>query len=619
MKITILAGGTGSIALQTGLYELLDKNIEGIDTKIVVNAYDCGLSTGAVRKVLNGNILGPSDVRKNQTTRLKLEQPLSPWHNFLDTRFTIETPKAKQFCLDKISDLEKSLDKNLFLLKEAVEEYFSVTVANKIDYTDFSLANIIYAGFAKANGNSLRAAAKIMAKLMGIKDNVILNDDKSLFLGAITKSGIRVTDEGDIVSWGNKEDPFVNVFFTDAEGKSYHPVLCEEAKTAIIEADLIILSSGTQWSSLIPTYASIGFKEAIAKTSAKILMVMNRQPDKDSPGQTASDIIDIIVPRYFSKKTIHLITDSSGHSQMCSLTNEAQDKLASWSNLNMQSEYDVSPTKHDPLNLAHAIGYSYFGKNILECSSFIFDYDDTLVGRGNVYAKASAFNTATLNELNHKLNIAVCSGNSIKAINLRNTKVSPRWSGDMVVYADGGVNKYSYNTRPLDDSDDGQHFTLVKCVDENMIMNSKNDPSLVDKLISLLADSGIAMSKIENRGNVMIAIRPIDPEYRRIVLNLIKHEIGSAFDNITLDIKEAGRSTIEISKQGLSKVAAINDIINSFGTPVVYIGDELDCGNDECVKQMASANANIKCLKVTTPVHTAFFLKILAITKSYID
>lgn len=296
MNILILAGGTGSIALQTGLHHII-RDLDGIDVKVLTNAYDNGLSTGAVRQVMGGEILGPSDVRKNQTTLFKLlNNGSSLWNNFLDIRFTKETSSVREYCLGEVVRLRATLVNKLpeinhaaeleavnfkiALIKEAIETYFKSPIASKIDYNDFSLANIVYAGFARANNNSLRSAASIMAKILEIPDNVIINDDRSMFLGAISKSGQRVTDEGDIVFWGKADDPFVDVFFTDHAGKNCRPVLCREAQDAIANADLIILSSGTQWSSLIPTYASEGFKEAIDCSSAKIIMVMNKVPDK---------------------------------------------------------------------------------------------------------------------------------------------------------------------------------------------------------------------------------------------------------------------------------------------------------------------------------------------------
>ena len=63
MKVTILSGGTGSKGLQSGFHKIYGQSV--IPT-ILINAYDNGLSTGAVRKVMDGEILGPSDLRKNQ-------------------------------------------------------------------------------------------------------------------------------------------------------------------------------------------------------------------------------------------------------------------------------------------------------------------------------------------------------------------------------------------------------------------------------------------------------------------------------------------------------------------------------------------------------------------------
>jgi len=607
MNIVILAGGTGSIALQTGLYNLLDNPIDGINTKVIVNAYDNGLSTGAVRKVCDGKILGPSDVRKNQTTRLKLENPLSPWNKFLDIRFTSESSKAQGFCIKAIDELgdklglESALEK-MTLLKEAVETFFSIPVATKIDYTDFSLANIIYAGFASANRNSMREAARIMANLMGINDNVIINDDTSMFLGAITKSGARVTDEGDIVSWGNMDDPFVDVFFVDSAGNEVRPILCHEARAAILDADLIILSSGTQWSSLIPTYASIGFREAVQQSKAKVIMVMNREPDKDSPGQTASDIVRLIVPKYFSEKRVNLVVDVGGHPQMSVIDESASALLKSVTTFKSYNE----SSKHEPEDLFKAISRAYF-LDYLDSAHFMFDYDDTLVGRGNYQKKASELNKKMLCELKNRSSVSVCTGNSIKAVSLRiqyslgfNT-----WGTDAVkpltVYADGGINEYSYNTLSHLDSDDGVKPNFVRCINESCLI----DYDTANLIIKNLLESGFQYSKIENRGNAMICIKPINEEYREIAINLIKHVLEKLQLN-TLVVKPTGRTTIEIHNRVLSKQDAVKHVLKSRVKSITYVGDELETGNDWPVAQLN--DDRVKCLKVRDPAETAFFL-----------
>lgn len=111
------------------------------------------------------------------------------------------------------------------------------------------------------------------------------------------------------MTWDNAHDPFVDVFFTDPLGKHATPTLCPEAWKTILEADLIILSSGTPWSSLIPTYASRGFKQAIDASAATMIMVMNRAPDRDSVGRSGSDLIGLLVPRYFAPGRLNILTD----------------------------------------------------------------------------------------------------------------------------------------------------------------------------------------------------------------------------------------------------------------------------------------------------------------------
>ena len=639
MNIVILAGGTGSIALQSGLYGLLDENIEDVNTKVIVNAYDNGLSTGSVRRVLNGNILGPSDVRKNQTTRLKLEQPKSPWHSFLDIRFTEESSKVKARCYSHIASLgealkEYPLHSDLYakddrvpnittLLREAVDSYFESPNAVKIDYNDFSLANIIYAGFAKANKNSLRAAARIMAALMGIKDNVLLNDDTSLFLGAVTKSGKRITDEGDIVSWGNTEDPFVAVTFTDTEGNFTKPVLCKEAEDALLDADLIILSSGTQWSSLIPTYETEGFRKAVNLTSAQIIMVMNRQPDKDSPGQSGDDVLQIL-SRYFPEKSIKVITDSSGHVQMNVLNVEEPAKcVKSIHSFNLESPINgESITKHRAPKLANAVLKTYFSEYSLSAdriSQIVFDYDDTLVGRGGKYAKASKFNVSKISALATKLDISVCTGNSIKSVNLLPGQTIDMTSftstsTPLSVYADGGLNRYEI-IRESNDVNSPVTAKFKECIaPEYMFTDSQ-----VGDIIDLLTKSHISMSKIENRGNLTISIKPIDFEYRQLVLNYIRLVLSEFFD---LNVRATGRTTIDISHKKMSKAPAVEQMLKhtlkvvhdlklSDADTVLYIGDELDEGNDAPVKALESKYRNLKCVSVKNPVETAMFIMAL--------
>ena len=76
MKITILSGGSGNDSLIKGLKSIY----KNVDVKVVVNAYDNGLSTGVCRSITN--TLGVSDIRKNHIRMYKAMNP----DDQLDTR-----------------------------------------------------------------------------------------------------------------------------------------------------------------------------------------------------------------------------------------------------------------------------------------------------------------------------------------------------------------------------------------------------------------------------------------------------------------------------------------------------------------------------------------------------
>lgn len=139
---------------------------------------------------MGGRVLGPSDVRKNHATRLALIDPVSPWLSFLGHRFSCAPAAALNTCFSQVEQLCGKLGRRdaFELLSNSIEKFFSSPAASSATYEDFSLANIVYAGVAASHGFSLRVAATIMARTMDIPDNVLLNDDASLYLGAITSN-----------------------------------------------------------------------------------------------------------------------------------------------------------------------------------------------------------------------------------------------------------------------------------------------------------------------------------------------------------------------------------------------------------------------------------------------
>ena len=79
-----------------------------------------------------------------------------------------------------------------------------------------------------------------------------------------------------------------------------------------------------------------------------------------------------------------------------------------------------------------------------------------------------------------------------------------------------------------------------------------------------------------------------------------------------LEVRECGRSTVEIRKPMLSKVWALRRLCAERNLPTVtYIGDECESGNDHDIYEFASERPGLKCLNVAGPPKTAFFIATL--------
>lgn len=317
-NVVIFSGGTGSISIQEGFSAIYGNDNYNLD--IIINAYDNGKSTGICRRVFNNRILGPSDLRKNHMTQFKLQKAAAlripnSRESILYKIFNLRLDaKSKgdyygQACAILESCRETIGDKDTFTLKSLLDYFFFEDIKSiewrgtldDVDFKDFSLANVFYSASAAMNGYSLRLAGSNMAALLGIKDNVHLISDVNLFLKARTESGCVIEDEGLIVEWDNPDDKIVSVILLK-DGREYIPSVDEETDLAkvrsckdIIEgADIILFSTGTQWSSLIPSYMHSGLRKMLAASKAKKYIVMNSVEDHDMKGVSADGIVTIL-------------------------------------------------------------------------------------------------------------------------------------------------------------------------------------------------------------------------------------------------------------------------------------------------------------------------------------
>ena len=614
-KILVIAGGSGPKNILKGLHHTVGDNVK---VQVLVNALDNGLSTGQCRQVYGGKLLGPSDVRKNAVTRHIQRHGDTALAKFMNHRFTVSTDLASFHVNDCIDDLENRLgigmhsqSKVIETLRAGADAWFKQPLTKSIEYHDFSISNLIYAGIAGLNGNSLYTASKIIARdVLDIEEDfVILNSDESVFINAVTKKGTHLTDEVDIDEWDNAGDPIVELYFTSPDSKSVPPpALHPDAVSAIKDADLVVFSSGTQWTSLIPTYMSGGFYEAISKKSPEqLLLIMNNVSDTDMTGLTASDVQKVL-SKYLPMDKITTMVNSGASDDMQLASDDFPHIILDLSGGEVEGSREHHPKSIGDgiLKFMYADALSLVDKD----TTLVFDYDDTLVGRNNSFAEVSNSNLEHLDALlKGGTDITVCSGNSIRGIRTI--------SRAMTVYADNGINQYFTCTSQDSEHNDSLRYRHVCCIDERNAFKPKEITEISELLSSEL---DIDASKIINKGNAGIGIKPVIPEYRTALVyainTLLKQKYdASSFVGGYVEAKVVGRTSIDICSKRVNKMTLVDKLIEH--KKVFFIGDEGDCGNDACVKDAAIKPEyadRLHFLSVEDPSDTYVFLKLLATT-----
>ena len=291
MKITLFSGGRGNKNLITELSKL-DKNF---DIRIIINGYDDGLSTGELRDYL-GNILGPSDFRKcisylgKNTDTVKL----------CDYRLPVGSTRS-----DFQKFTETVSNENIKNLLKYFDEFVG---DSKFNYSDCAIGNIVFSSLF-IQCNDFQETVDKYAILLGVPSNFrIINVDKGVSrrLVALLTDGTYLQDESSIVNLDHKTK--ISDFFFIPYGerlslkKDYRnnlvklttlnqvPEVSDLARSEIRSSDIVIFGSGTQFSSLLPTYKILG--ENNVTISAKSYMIGNVGLDHDILNLTHQDIID---------------------------------------------------------------------------------------------------------------------------------------------------------------------------------------------------------------------------------------------------------------------------------------------------------------------------------------
>lgn len=249
-KVVILGGGTGLSYLLRGLKKF------PVDITAVITVSDNGRSTGKLRKEFNTPAVG--DIRKVITSLSEIDDPIK---------------KMMEYRFNTSSDLDGHAVGNLIL-------------TSMLDIT-----------------GSLKEAIACLSKLLDVKHKVLpISEDSSLTLMGLDKDGNIIEGEEQITKAHHK---FEKIYYKN------EPKVLPEVIKALEEADLIIFSMGSLYTSVLPNIICEEVKEVLHKTNSPIMYLCNAVTQ---PGETdnfkVSDHIKLL-NRYLDGKKIDAVIASN--------------------------------------------------------------------------------------------------------------------------------------------------------------------------------------------------------------------------------------------------------------------------------------------------------------------
>lgn len=245
-KIVVIGGGTGMPVLLRGLKEL------PIDLTALVTVADDGGSTGMLRSEMD--IPAPGDIRN---------------------------------VIAAMSDVEPMLI-----------ELFQHRFSNKNGLEGHSLGNLLLAAMASVTGDFFTGVEEI-SRVLNVKGNVYPISNDSLSLHAVMEDGERISGESKI-PLANKR---IKRVYLQPEPVHAFP----NAVEAIYDADLVVVSPGSLYTSILPSLITPHVDEAIRDSKAKIVYVCNLMTQAgETTGYTAGDHVKAIID-HIGKDTIDSI------------------------------------------------------------------------------------------------------------------------------------------------------------------------------------------------------------------------------------------------------------------------------------------------------------------------
>lgn len=248
-KIVALGGGTGMSSLLRGLKDF------PADITAVITVSDNGSSTGKLRQ---------------------------------------------EFSIPAIGDIRKVLT-NLSSLPDEVKEIMEYRFRTYSDLNGHPIGNLILTALLNKTGN-LKKSIEYLSTLLDVKQKVLPLSEDSLTLMGETTDGTIIEGEANVTEAGKK---IKRVFYKQ------EPNVLPEVIDAIKEADLVIISMGSLYTSIMPHLICKEVVQAVRHTKGKVMYLCNAMTQ---PGETdtftVSDHLEAL-EKYLGKHTIDVVVASN--------------------------------------------------------------------------------------------------------------------------------------------------------------------------------------------------------------------------------------------------------------------------------------------------------------------
>ena len=223
-KVVVLGGGTGISFLLRGLKDF------PIDITAIITVSDNGRSTGKLRQ---------------------------------------------EFHIPAVGDIRKVIT-NLSGIDEPIKEMMSYRFKTSSDLDGHAVGNLILTAMLDITG-SLKESIAHLSKLLDVKHTVLpISEDRDLTLMGEDVKGNIIEGEEEVTKSENK---IKKIFYKN------EPKVLPEAIEALKEADLIILSMGSLYTSVLPNVICKEVQDTISKLDTPIMYLCNLFTQ---PGETDS-------------------------------------------------------------------------------------------------------------------------------------------------------------------------------------------------------------------------------------------------------------------------------------------------------------------------------------------